>query len=241
MLMGVHHAGGSLSPASKGSERETFLGDFLSQVFPPQYRFGGGDIIDQSGRRSGQIDIVVEYPFFPSLPIVGPMKPRLYLAEGVGAAIEVKSNIAAQWSEVASTAAQLAPLRRVGAPGGMKVGLPGTGHVPLFAVGYTGWKKLDAVEAHLRPGFVEGILVIDSMIFASTDEFLGARFDEDAGALWAFICCLHTAFRMSGITVSNVPIRCLENSPALVLPETSQLLPGFVVEATGAAAPFSWG
>jgi hypothetical protein len=70
MLKGVHQAGDRLSNASKGNEREAFINGFLSQVLPPHFRFGSGDITDQHGARSGQLDIVVEYPFVPSLPIV---------------------------------------------------------------------------------------------------------------------------------------------------------------------------
>jgi hypothetical protein len=82
MLMGAHRAGKPMSSSSKGSEREAFVDLFLSQVLTPQFRFGSGDATDQEGRRSGQLDVVVEYPFVPSLPIVGSMKPRLYLVEG---------------------------------------------------------------------------------------------------------------------------------------------------------------
>src|SRR5690606_14670733 len=112
ILLGVHAAGGSTSNATKGREREAFIDRFLSGIFPAPFRFGSGDITDQSGARSGQIDVVVEYPFLPSLPVVGGGQERLYFAEGVAVAIEVKSNLASQWDEVLSTARQLAPLRR---------------------------------------------------------------------------------------------------------------------------------
>jgi hypothetical protein len=93
------------------NQRERFIDVFLSQVFPPPFRFGQGDVTDTAGRRSGQLDVVVEYPLLPSLPVVGNQaSSRLYLAEGIAAAIEVKSNVASQWSEVVSTATKLAPL-----------------------------------------------------------------------------------------------------------------------------------
>ena len=83
-------AGRPMPSASKGQERETFLHGFLSQVFPAHFRFGTGSITDAAGVISGQVDLVVELPFFPSIP-VPPADVRLYFAEGVGAAIEVKS------------------------------------------------------------------------------------------------------------------------------------------------------
>ena len=86
MLIGAHRAGASMSSASKGGERESFLDGFLAEMFPPPFRFGTGDATDSSGHRSGQLDVVVELPFLPSIPIPGSAN-RLYLAEGVGAVL----------------------------------------------------------------------------------------------------------------------------------------------------------
>jgi hypothetical protein len=43
--------------ASKGSERETFVRDFLEAVFPSTFRFGSGAVTDSDGNCSGQMDI----------------------------------------------------------------------------------------------------------------------------------------------------------------------------------------
>jgi hypothetical protein len=95
-----------------GNEREAFLHAFLGDVLPPHLRFGTGDATDQSGERSGQLDIVVEYPFVPSLPLVAGRSPRLYLAEGIVAVVEVKSDLTKQWNEVGLTARGLNNLTR---------------------------------------------------------------------------------------------------------------------------------
>src|SRR5262245_9616236 len=97
MLLGARAAGSSLSTATKGREREAFVNGFLTEVLPPHFRFGSGDLIDHERSRSGQLDIVVEYPFLPSLPLGVGGSPRLYLAEGIVAVIEVKSNVDSQW------------------------------------------------------------------------------------------------------------------------------------------------
>jgi len=112
ILNGAYHANSTMSSASKGAERAAFIDEFLSKVLPSPYRFGTGDATDRNGKRSGQLDVVVEYPFIPSLPIVGTGTSRLYLAESVAAVVEVKSDVAAQWSEVVHTARQLEPLQR---------------------------------------------------------------------------------------------------------------------------------
>jgi hypothetical protein len=102
----------------------------------PTFRFGSGDATDVAGHRSGQLDVVVEYPFSPTLPAVGSgERTRLYLAESVAAVVEVKSNAAIQWEEVRRTATQLAPLRRTfGAA--MVFGSGPSKSIPLFVAGY---------------------------------------------------------------------------------------------------------
>ncbi len=105
LLLEAHGGGGTMSAASKGTERELFVNSFLSQVFPPHFRFGSGDITDSDENKSGQVDVVIEFPNLYSFPI-WQSAPRLYLAEGVAVAIEIKSDLSNQWSEVESTAAK---------------------------------------------------------------------------------------------------------------------------------------
>jgi hypothetical protein len=56
----AHFAGGVSASANRGTEREAFLLAFLSQVLPPIYRAGTGEITDIAGNRSGQVDVVIE-------------------------------------------------------------------------------------------------------------------------------------------------------------------------------------
>ncbi len=218
MLMGAHHAGSPLSSASRGSEREAFINGFLSQVMPPHFRFGSGDATDQHGVRSGQLDIVVEYPFVPSLPIVAGQSPRLYLAEGVVAVIEVKSDVAAQWGEVKATAKKLATLaRNYDYASGVSFGPRAAKKIPLYAVGYTGWKTFATVQDHVSPeNGINGVLVIDQGHFVGRHEFLDHRNDPEsymyelqgsAMALWGLITCIHHAGSMVTSATKNVP-RC---------------------------------
>lgn len=148
-LCGVYESGSCMSDASRGREREQFVDLFLSQLLPPGYRFGSGDVIDTRGFRSGQLDVVVEFTFLPSIPSVGG-KTRLYLAEGVAAVVEVKSDLAKQWNEVESTATALRRLeRQFHVPGFTPYGTPPK-QIPLFAVGYTGWRQLDTIRQEGR-------------------------------------------------------------------------------------------
>jgi hypothetical protein len=72
--------------------------------------------------------------------------PRLYLAEGVAAVVEVKSNVAAQWPQAQHTSAQLAPLRRSFGATMQMGGIPPTEQIPLFVASYTGGATMETIE-----------------------------------------------------------------------------------------------
>lgn len=229
-LMAGFRSCSSLSSATKGSEREMFVNIFLSQVFPSPFRFGSGDATDEKGNRTGQLDIVVEYPFLPSLPSPGFSRYRLYLAEGVAAVIEVKSNVEGQWSEAEATASKVHALQRnldrfsrrmfggtvvknssnvtmtnmmLSSPitissSGISVGdeslIPD--RIPVFAVGYTGWKTLAPLEDRVRrDGRIDGILVLESGLFVGGPR-VGNITKEGPESLWAFISSIHKSTRI---------------------------------------------
>jgi len=179
VLQSAFEAGALLSSASKGYERETFISLFLNEILPPIYRFGTGDITDaitnsDTSRKSGQIDIVIEMPWAPSFPIPAGGGVRLYPAEAVGAAIEVKSDIERQWKQVVRQAGKLAILRQRLSGitvGNGELGVPNATDepIPFFAVGYKGWKTTKTVSKHLRDVALDGILIIKHQIFAWSD------------------------------------------------------------------------
>ena len=190
-MAGVHAAGSTVSMSTRGTEREMFINELLANVFPQSFRFGHGDVTDQSGNRSGQLDVVVEYPFLPSLPVTGGSNTRLYLAEGVAAVIEVKSDVSTQWQEVLSTANQLSPIRRkFGAA--MVIGQKPTAEIPLFAVGYKGWQQVETVQERIKDGPVDGVLVLDPGIFVGARSYDGLV-ATGPWALWGLIACMHFA------------------------------------------------
>jgi hypothetical protein len=189
-LCGVYESGAGMSSSSRGREREQFIDLFLARLLPPGYRFGSGDIIDTHRSRSGQLDVVVEFTFLPSLPALGG-STRLYLAEGVAAVVEVKSDLAKQWGEVEATVAALRPLeRQFQVPGFTPYGPPPT-RIPVFAVGYTSWRRLDTVREKAASGVVDGLLVIDSGLFSTRPDFPNGMFAEGPLALWGLISALH--------------------------------------------------
>jgi uncharacterized coiled-coil protein SlyX len=218
MLLGAHQAGGQLSSSSKGYEREAFINGFLSEVLTPQFRFGSGDATDQNGMKSGQLDIVVEYPFVPSLPIVAGRSPRLYLAEGIISVVEVKSNVAEQWPQVTKTAEQLAKLtRKYNYEEGVSIGPRAGEKIPLYVVGYEGWSNFEEVKSRVNPANgINGILVIKQGHFAGQYSYLDHKNEpqvftcesvSSAMALWGLISCIHHAASMVTSATKNVPRR----------------------------------
>jgi len=201
ILKGVHQAGGTMSAATRGHERAAFIDQFLSQALPNPYRFGTGDATDSAGRRSGQLDVVVEYPFAPTLPL-GAGNSRLYLAEGVAAVVEVKSDVSSQWNDAVHTAQQLSLLTRTfGAT--MSMGVHPSPTIPLFVAGYSGWKQLQTVQQYVKARQdIAGVLVIDPGIFVGAPQFGGIT-ATGSWALWGLIASLYWSASSLQATVTN--------------------------------------
>ena len=80
-----HHKG------LKGTCREQFVHQFLSQHIPSLYEVLSGEIVDSDGRTSPQQDVIIHNPSIPKMT-TSPLT-SVVLAEGAVAAIEVKSQL----------------------------------------------------------------------------------------------------------------------------------------------------
>jgi len=76
--------------ANIGYNRELFCNKFLSRVLPPRLTVRHGEIWDSQGNKTGQLDVVILRDDTPSLTFG---EADAFLAEGVFAVIEVKSNL----------------------------------------------------------------------------------------------------------------------------------------------------
>lgn len=192
ILMAHYEAGVSMPSATKGSERETLVREFFRKVQPSHIRFGSGSIVDGNGNQSGQIDVVAEFPFLPSFPTVG-ADERLYLAESVSFVVEVKSDLGAQWAQMAETTKKIRLLRREWeghlslAGSTLTIHDPSMSRIPVIAVGYKGpatpqqlTERLLATDEASRP---DAALVIDKGAYAS---LLTDRKATGAMSLFAF-------------------------------------------------------
>lgn len=155
ILMAHHRAGALLPSATKGSERETLVREFLARVFPPPFRFGKGTIADGFNAVSGQLDVVVEFPFLMSFPTAG-AEDRLYLAESVAFVVEVKSALDSQWTQVEATIEKVKPLRRqwtghlqFESGGAVEIANSSLSWIPCVAVGFTGYATADSLDRRI--------------------------------------------------------------------------------------------
>ena len=76
--------------ANLGRNREFFCSQFLDKVLPPKLSVKSGEIWDSSGNKTGQLYVIITRDDCPCLHIGS---DDIYLAEGVFAVIEVKSDL----------------------------------------------------------------------------------------------------------------------------------------------------
>jgi len=180
-----------VSPVT-GREREVFVHAFLEKILPPSMRVGAGVITDASGVTSGQLDIVVELPLSVSFPIVG--ENRHYLADTVGAVIEVKSDLTRQWEEVKEKSADLLRLGRF-TPEKDEIVFRDDYRVPLFVVAFNGPKKEATLEAYLgqmhRGDWPAVVYVVESDLLISQGPSGWVYARSSAGCAFAFVSALY--------------------------------------------------
>lgn len=105
-------------PAETGTGREGILIDFLSEALPARFSVGRGFICDTFGRRSGQVDVVVNDDHILR-PWPYDERRALYFCEAVGAAVEVKSALTrSELERAVSGGSAVKQVRRVPAPAG---------------------------------------------------------------------------------------------------------------------------
>lgn len=197
-------------PSIIGDEREIFVSHFLSQILPPHYRIGNGVITDRDGNKSTQLDVVIELPFAPSFSFLDGM-PRIYLADTIGAVIEIKSdlngylaqdkgksgNVREKLIEGTGSYTALRNIKRNVLIAKDK-DLVQSFTIPTYIVGYQGFEKADILQEHINKlnhkdledeqNIIRGILqLLPKTLFVGSEGQLW----EDGAALGAFINSLH--------------------------------------------------
>lgn len=194
-LMECHRDSKDYSPTITGAEREIFNRELFQKILPNTYRVGAGSIVDFHGNSTGQIDAVIELPFSLSFPISSG-EYRLYLADTIGAAFEIKSDLSVQWDDAISKVAELKKLNREKVEKGDYV-LGDVIKIPTFIISFKGQKSLDTIFKKLKSvekiNWPDGVLIIENGIFygraAGCDSVYEA--ENKSGGILAFISCLY--------------------------------------------------
>ena len=101
----------TVSAAVLGEDREFFIRTVLDRCLPASVAIGRGVVVDFEGRESNPQDVVLYRTDFPS--IAGLVGSRRFLAEGVTACIEVKSELTKKEFNRALTTLKTAGRRKV--------------------------------------------------------------------------------------------------------------------------------
>jgi hypothetical protein len=179
-----------------GFEREVFITAFLEKILPPSSRIGTGVIADATGAKTGQVDIVIELPLSLSFPISE--WSRLYLANSVGAVIEVKSDLNSQWHEVVEKMDDVRSVERHPHKPG-EIILYEHWLIPVLVVAYKGPKQLKTIERKVGSPRVRlppaGIFVVEDGLFFGVLDGQRTSAKGPATATYAFISCLFDALQ----------------------------------------------
>lgn len=138
-----------------GFAREHFVKEVLSSFLPKSVVVGSGEIIDGQGNRSGQQDVIIyraDFPVITSLTPVG-----AYLAEGVIATIEVKSDLSTGEPSLYSAFRNVQKVLALGKAAEIISGneaevrkLQELNSIKTYIVGYSGWKTIESLLEHYR-------------------------------------------------------------------------------------------
>lgn len=201
-LMESHRDSSGYSSPIIGAEREAVNKKLLSVILPPGYRVGSGSITDAEGRETGQIDAVIEQPFSLSFPVVSETN-RLYLADTVGAAFEIKSNLDVQGKDALNKIREIRSLRQHDIQDGMVIKYD-RHMIPSFIIGFKGPKTIDSLEKFIDPLDAlapNGVFVIESALFygraAGGDWFMAQGKVE---SVLGFLSCVIESMRFGAKT-----------------------------------------
>lgn len=179
-----------------GFSREHFVKEILSSFLPKSVIVGSGEIVDGQGRRSGQQDVIIYRADFPVITSLTPVST--YLAEGVIATIEVKSdlstgdpNLYSAFKSVQKVLSLEKAAEIISGTGAELQKLQELNSIKTYIVGYAGWKTTESLLDHyVKAGnqigwnFVPHLIYQPSACIVRNDGFLNpGSGDETSGLL----------------------------------------------------------
>ncbi|MGI6370808.1 MAG: hypothetical protein GX372_01260 [Ignavibacteria bacterium] len=200
------------SPTITGAEREIFNRELFQKILPTTYRVGAGTIVDNIGSETGQIDAVIELPFSLSFPISSG-ENRVYLADTIGAAFEIKSNLNDQWNEAIAKIEEIKTLNRHRVEK-EEMTLLDTLKIPAFIISYTGQKKIETIYKKLEnvqpKNWPDGILIVEDGIFYGRAAGCNRVYEAEnpSGSILAFISCLYKVLKKYSSNTADLDNYC---------------------------------
>jgi hypothetical protein len=126
-----------------GTARELAIRNFLESSLPSLIEFKNGEIIDSHNNRSGQVDIILQTLSTVRIPLLN--DTQIALADGVIAAMEIKSNLT--WSDKSDSTLKhaintICKIKNLNPdPVSSKYGQHTISKIPCFLVSYKGMLK----------------------------------------------------------------------------------------------------
>lgn len=179
-----------------GYAREHFVKEVLLGFLPKSVIVGSGEIIDGDGKRSGQQDVIIYRSDFPVITSLTPI--NAYLAEGVIATIEVKSDLStgepslySAFSNVQKVLSLVKAAEIISGTDDEVQKLQELSSIKTYVIGYSGWKSINSLTEHyVKAGNQSGWNFVPHLVYQPgaciirNDGFLnpGSK-DEKSGLL----------------------------------------------------------
>lgn len=208
-----HHELSSQQNASNnlGTNRELFCSEFLEKVLPPKLTIKSGEIWDSSNNKTGQLDLIILRDDAPALKFGPNNSADAYLAEGVFAVIEVKSNLSSD--KLTEAGNGLLKVKKLDMDPGISISCGAVLSKPLRIVfAYKGatwkslinkinqnnWQKLFDIICVVN----RGALVRNGLLLAPQEDTEWLLFDDKAASLgWLYF---HLVTFATSFTARNI-------------------------------------
>lgn len=178
-----------------GYSREHFVKEVLSSFLPKSVIFGSGEIIDGDGKRSGQQDVIIYRADFPVITSLTPI--NAYLAEGVIATIEVKSDLStgepslySAFGNVKKVLSLVKAAEIISGTDSEVKKLQELNTIKTYVIGYSGWKNTNSLTEHYVSAgnqngwnFVPHLVYQPGICIIRNDGFLNPGSNDEKGGL----------------------------------------------------------
>ncbi len=178
-----------------GYSREHFVKEILSSFLPKSVIVGSGEIVDGQGRGSGQQDVIIYRADFPVITSLTPI--NAYLAEGVIATIEVKSDLSTGDPNLYSAFKSVKRVLSLEKAAEIISGtcaevqkLQELNSIKTYVIGYAGWKTTESLLEHYAKAgnqtgwkFVPHLIYQPSACVVRNDGFLNPGSCDETGGL----------------------------------------------------------